>query len=180
VNPDWEESDELVSLSCALDAIRDDTVLVYGDLLFRTYILNNLTDWDAELLVVVDSAPLDAARGNKNDLAYCSAPDDRAMYQQKVSLEQVTSEAEWQGRKPDGRWIGLLRASGQGRQHLQEALEQLRAGPDFEHLTVPDLINRLIENGHAPQVQYIAGHWMDINNLEDLARAGDFAHGQSH
>jgi phosphoenolpyruvate phosphomutase len=180
VNPDWEQSDELVSLNCALDGLSEDTVLVYGDLLFRTYILNNLTDWDAELLVAVDSAPLDAARGNKNDLAFCSAADDRAMYQQKVSLERITSDPAWQGREPNGRWIGLLRASGRGRNYLLEALEQLRAGPDFENLGVPDLINRLIENGHAPQVQYIAGHWMDINNLDDLARAGEFAHGQSH
>jgi hypothetical protein len=27
--------------------------------------------------------------------------------------------------------------------------------------------------------QYISGHWMDINNLDDLQRAGDFAQGQS-
>ena len=45
--------------------------------------------------------------------------------------------------------------------------------------SMPDLINRLVENGHSPQVQYISGHWMDINNLDDLQRAGDFAHGQS-
>ena len=35
----------------------------------------------------------------------------------------------------------------------------------------------MIENGDAPQVQYISGHWMDINNIDDLSRAGDFAHG---
>ncbi len=85
VNDQWESSDELVSLNCALDSVSGDTVLIYGDLLFRTYILNNLMDWDADLLVVVDSSPLEQAMGNKNDLAYCSAPDDRAMYQQKVS-----------------------------------------------------------------------------------------------
>ena len=57
VNEQWADGGELASLACALDAIGDDTVLVYGDLLFRTYILNNLMDWDAELLVVVDSSP---------------------------------------------------------------------------------------------------------------------------
>jgi len=179
INDDWENSDELTSLSCALDALSGDTVLVYGDLLFRTYILNNLTDWDADLLVVVDSSPLDGVRGNKNDLAYCSAPDDRAMYQQKVSLDRISSDPGWGGRKPDGRWIGMLRARGEGRDLLLEALDQLRGGGRFHELTVPDLVNCLIDNGHAPQVQYISGHWMDINNLEDLARAGDFAHGQS-
>jgi len=178
VNADWESVSELGSLACAVDALTDDTVLLYGDLLFRTYILNNVMDWDADLLVVVDSSPLAEAVGNKNDLAWCSAPDDRAMYQQKVSLERISHEVKGQGRPPDGRWIGMLRARGPGRGHLQEALEQLRAEPGFEQMDVPDLVNRLVENGHTPQVQYISGHWMDINNLDDLQRAGEFAHGQ--
>jgi len=178
VNDAWESSDELVSLNCALEAVTDDTVLIYGDLLFRTYILNNLMDWDSELLVVVDSSPLDQARGNKNDLAFCSAPDDRAMYQQKVSLERISSDRDWDSRRPDGRWIGMLRASGEGRAHVLEALGQLRVEEGFEGMAVPHLINRLIDNGHVPQVQYISGHWMDINNLDDLQRAGDFAYQQ--
>jgi phosphoenolpyruvate phosphomutase len=179
VNEDWEKSSELTSLACALDAFSDETVLIYGDLLFRTYILNNLMDWDADLLVVVDSSPLEQAQGNSNDLAYCSSPDDRAMYQQKVSLDQVSGLDNWQARKADGRWIGMLRVRGEGRAHLVEALEQLRAEERFENCSVPELINRLVENGHAPQVQYISGHWMDINNLEDLQRAGDFAYGRN-
>jgi phosphoenolpyruvate phosphomutase len=179
VNEDWERGSELGSLACALEAVSQDTVVIYGDLLFRTYILNNLMDWDADLLVVVDSSPLDQAQGNKNDLAYCSAPDDRAMYQQKVTLERISNDAGWSGRRPDGRWIGMLRARGPGRAHLLEAAQQLQADADFGRLDVPDLVNRLIANGHAPQVQYVTGHWMDINNLEDLQRAGDFAHGQA-
>ena len=179
VNEDWESGSELGSLACALDALTDDTVLLYGDLLFRTYILNNLMDWEADLLAVVDSSPLDQAHGNKNDLAYCSGPDDRAMYQQKVTLEQISDDAAWSGRQPDGRWIGMLRARGPGRRQLLEAVEQLRADPGFGRMGVPDLVNRLIANGHAPQVQYVTGHWMDINNLEDLQRAGEFAHGQA-
>jgi len=179
VNEDWESSNELASLNCALDAVSEDTVLIYGDLLFRTYILNNLMDWDADLLVVVDSSPLDQAEGSANDLAWCSAPDDRAMYQQKVSLEFISSQGSWEGRKPDGRWIGMLRARAAGRDQLLEALEQLRSGGRFKDSGVPDLINRLVENGHPPQVQYISGHWMDINNLDDLQRAGDFTHRQS-
>jgi phosphoenolpyruvate phosphomutase len=178
VNSEWESSSELASLDCALEAISGDTVLIYGDLLFRSYILNNLLDWDAEILVVVDSSPLDQAQGNTNDLAWCSGSDDRAMYQQKVLLEQVSGEASWQGRPPDGRWIGMMRVRGGGREQLLQALTQLRESDNFRQLGMPDLINRLIENGNPPQVQYVSGHWMDINNLDDLQRAGDFAHGQ--
>lgn len=179
INKEWENSNELTSLACALDVFSEDTVLIYGDLLFRGYILNNLMDWDADLLVVVDSSPLDQALGNTNDLAFCSNPDDRAMYQQKVSLDQISSNHNWRGRVADGRWIGMLRARAEGRAHLIEAVEQLRRQERFNEFSVPELINCLVENGHAPQVQYISGHWMDINNLEDVQRAGDFAHGRS-
>ncbi|MEE8496211.1 MAG: hypothetical protein V3S21_06995, partial [Xanthomonadales bacterium] len=103
----------------------------------------------------------------------------RAMYQQKVSLEQISGLDHWQGRKADGRWIGMLRARGEGSAHLVEALEQLRGEGRFEQCSVPELINRLVENGHAPQVQYISGHWMDINSLQDLQRASDFSYGRN-
>jgi phosphoenolpyruvate phosphomutase len=174
-NERWESTGELVSLDCALDRLQEDTVLTYGDLLFRSYILHNLLDWDAELLVAVDSMVLAESTGNSHDLAYCSEPDDRAMFQQKVRLQRVTRDGTWQDRAPDGRWIGMLRIAGQGRRWVMEAMAALRERADFAELGLPDLLNRLIEDGHAPQVQYITGHWLDINDLDDLERAGAFA-----
>jgi phosphoenolpyruvate phosphomutase len=73
----------------------------------------------------------------------------------------------------------MLRISGEGRDHVLAAMEVLRARPDFNDLGLTDLVNQLIEQGHAPQVQYVSGHWMDINDLQDLQRAGDFAQGHS-
>jgi phosphoenolpyruvate phosphomutase len=177
INEGWADSDELASLALALDAFSGDTVVVYGDLLMRGYILSDLLERDSDLLVAVDSAPLDSAQGNTNDLAWCSAPDNRALYQQDVRIEQIGSDPEWHGRPPDGRWVGIMRARGEGRDHLLGALETLRDRPDFVDLGMPDLINELVAGGHAPRVQYISGHWMDINDVHDLARAGDFALG---
>jgi choline kinase len=177
LNEKWSDSGELSSLVCAIDAFGEDTILLYGDLLFRSYILTNLLEWDAPLIAVVDSAPLTDVQGNTNDLAYCDAADDRAMYQQRVSLQHVSPGLDWNGTKPSGRWIGVMRISGQGRQHVQSALRTLRLEPGFSGMGLPELMNQLIAHGHAPQVQYISGHWMDINNLEDLQRAGEFAQG---
>ena len=174
LNENWESTGELASLACAMDNFTSDTVIIYGDLLFRSYMLHNLLDWDAELLVAVDSSLLTNVVGNAYDLAYCSAPDNRAMYQQKVSLSQVTSESEFQGKQADGRWIGMMRVTGQGGEYLLSAMQTLRQEQDFDSLGVPDLLNQLIKDGHPPQVQYVNGHWMDINNLGDLYRAGAF------
>jgi phosphoenolpyruvate phosphomutase len=126
---------------------------------------------------VIDSSPLDQVQGNTNDLAYCNAADNRAMYQQKVLLEQISTELEWNGRTPNGRWIGMLRISGEGRSQVVTALQALQADSGFSRMGLPHLINQLVAQGNAPQVQYIAGHWMDLNNLDDLQRAGAFAQG---
>jgi len=176
VNENWESTGELASLACAMGKISSDTVLIYGDLLFRSYMLHNLLDWDAELLVAVDSSALSNVTGNAHDLAWCSTPDNRAMYQQKVSLDKVTPDTASQARQPDGRWIGMMRITGQGGEHLRLAMQTLNQRPDFDSLGLPDLLNQLVEDGHPPQVQYVNGHWMDINNLGDLERAGAFEH----
>jgi len=176
LNEDWETTGELASLACAMESFTTDTVIIYGDVLFRSYMLHNLLDWDAELLVAVDSSLLANVIGNTGDLAYCSAPDNRAMYQQKVTLDQVSAEPEIQGRQADGRWIGMLRVAGQGGEYLGSAMQTLRQEANFNTLGVPDLLNQLVKDGHPPQVQYVNGHWMDINNLADLERAGAFEH----
>ncbi len=178
INEDWETTGELASFGCAMEGFSEDTVIIYGDLLFRSYMLHNLLDWDAELLVAVDSSPLSHGTGNTNDLAYCTAPDNRAMYQQKVTLRRVTPDPKNQGRLPDGRWIGMMRVAGKGGQYLRAALKSLQQRQDFNSLGLPDLLNQLVEDGHAPQVQYVNGHWMDINNLGDLERAGAFENTQ--
>jgi len=176
LNEKWESTGELASLDCAMDSVTTDTVIIYGDLLFRSYMLHNLLDWEAELLVAVDSSVISNVVGNANDLAYCSAPDNRAMYQQKVTLDRVSPEMEFENRQPDGRWIGMMRVAGQGVEHLRSAMRILKKTHDFNTLGVPDLLNQLVADGHAPQVQYVNGHWMDINNLGDLYRAGTFEH----
>jgi len=179
VNEDWETTGELASLSRAIEGFSEDTVIIYGDLLFRSYMLHNLLDWDADLLVAVDSSSLSHITGNANDLAYCSAPDNRAMYQQRVTLKRITPDPENQGRLPDGRWIGMMRVAGNGGQQLRLAIEALQHRDDFNTLGIPDLLNQLVTDGHAPQVQYVNGHWMDINNLDDLERAGTFENSRS-
>ena len=68
----------------------------------------------------------------------------------------------------------MMRVAGQGAEYLRSAMASLKQRADFAELGIPDLLNQLVADGHAPQVQYVNGHWMDINNLGDLERAGTF------
>jgi phosphoenolpyruvate phosphomutase len=182
VNQDYDRSGELASLSYALGHFGEDTVISYGDLLFRRYLLRDLLDTEAEFTVVVDSSQ--AVPESPCDLAYADLPDERGVFGRDVSLRRVAHGAapklSADGKdKPSGRWIGLLRVRGAGRDKLLAALEGLRAQPDFNQLGLPDLLNALIEAGHRIKVLYVHGHWLDVNGIRDLQQAGDFAHAES-
>ncbi len=184
VNERYEHTGELASLACAIDAVESAVLISYGDLLFRSYVLRDLTESRADLAVVVDSQP-GAANRTVRDFAYCSRPDDRDLFGTPVLLTRVLSKSEPAGPvtplspPPQGRWIGVLNASARGLALIKAALAQLQERPDFDRLDMPELLNTLIAGGAAIEVLYVHGHWRGVNDLEDLQRAVDFAHGQS-
>jgi phosphoenolpyruvate phosphomutase len=96
---------------------------------------------------------------------------------EEADLERVSERADTLHGEPSGRWIGILRARGRGREQLLVALETLRSRRDFAQLGMPDLLNALIGAGHTIKVLYIHGHWINVNAAEDLIRGSDFAHG---
>jgi phosphoenolpyruvate phosphomutase len=188
VNQRHAETGELASLACAVEHLESDTVISYGDLLFRSYVLRDLVDAKADFSVVVDSLPTGAGNRTVRDFAYCSRGDDRGLFGTQVLLERVaggsaaaqaTPEPHASGEAAHGRWIGLLNVSRRGLVTLKAVLQELRARPDFDTLDMPALLNALIGAGAAIEVQYVHGHWRGVNDLDDLRRAVDFAHAQT-
>ncbi|HVS77206.1 MAG TPA: hypothetical protein VHE11_09740, partial [Steroidobacteraceae bacterium] len=163
----------------------------YGDLLFRSYVLRDLIESEAEFAVVVDSSPTDENNRTVRDFAYCSRRDDRGLFGTPVLLKHVSSaadtasaEAGAQGGESvvspaaHGRWIGMLKVSRAGLTRLKELVSELRGRADFDTLDVPHLLNELLARGASIEVQYVHGHWRGVNDLEDFRRAADFAHAQ--
>jgi phosphoenolpyruvate phosphomutase len=188
VNERYAETDELASLGCAAQSLESDTIISYGDILFRSYVLRDLVDSEADFTVVVDS--LGSAPGNHTirDLAYCSRGDDRGLFGTRVLLERVTSKADPNGgaRGPaelpapaQGQWIGLFKVGARGLARFKVVLDRLRARPDFDRLDLPAFLNELIADGAQIEVQYVHGHWRGVNDFDDLRQAVDFAHAQS-
>ena len=188
VNERYAETDELASLGCAAQSLESDTIISYGDILFRSYVLRDLVDSKADFTVVVDS--LGSAPGDRTvrDLAYCSRGDDRGLFGTRVLLERVTSKADPNAgardpaelpSAPQGQWIGLLKVGARGLARFKVVLERLRAGRDFDQLDMPAFLNELIADGAEIEVLYVHGHWRGVNDFDDLRQAVDFAHAQS-
>lgn len=171
INEAYATTGELTSLYAAREVFTDDMVIMYGDLLFRSYILRDLTENDAPLTVVVDSSSNQQTDLGTQDYAYCSERDDRSSWGQAVKLNKIASASNGDA---DGRWIGMLRATGEGLQWITAAMEALSKEATFDQLGIPGLLNRIIKDGHDVRVWYIHGHWLDVNSAEDLERAGSF------
>jgi phosphoenolpyruvate phosphomutase len=178
VNERYAETGELTSLACAVESLDSDTVIAYGDLLFRSYVLRDLVESKADFTVIVDSLMTGDSNLTVRDFAYCSRSDDRGLFGTPVLLERVTSAAD-EKRSPDGRWVGLLGISRAGLSKLKAMIATLRADPRFGELDLLALLNALVAAGAAIEVVYVHGHWRGVNDLDDLRQAVDFAHAQA-
>jgi len=188
LNERYAETGELASLACALNDMQSDTVVCYGDLLFRSYVLRDLLECEADFAVVVDSSAPGAINSTVRDFAFCSRSDDRDFFGSGALLQRVASlgddaagtPARTSGPPtPQGRWIGMLHVRRQALARLKSVMAVLRARPDFDSLDVPALLNALVADGATVQVVYVHGHWRSVNDLEELRHAVDFAHGQN-
>jgi len=176
-NADFENSGELASLNCAMHAISGDTVITYGDLLFRSYILDDLLSHRDEVVAVVDTRLPEDTSPDYRDLVWCTRDGSHQLFHEDVNLLKVSFGAEDETSLPCGRWIGMLRVCGHGVERLHAAMATLRQREDFDRLGLTDLINTLASGETPVKVLYIHGHWLDVNGMEDLGRATDFSYG---
>lgn len=165
---------ELASLACALDTGEGDTLVAFGDVLFRSYIAGLLTRDTADVAIAVDTRFADRGAGDRaSDFVRASpAASAHDFLDGDVYLER----AEFTTPTPAfaGEWIGLLKLSAQGLAWTREFVAARRDAPDFSGLQLIDLLNHFVASGRRVKVHYIQGHWTDVDSLVDLNLAQRF------
>ena len=172
-NDSYDSTGELFTLNTARDQLAGETIVSFGDILFRRYILSSLLDIQDDLAIAVDGAWTE--RPNRlgfQDLVETSASHSLDYTTEKVWLTKMAPAFE--GSEPNGEWIGLLKATAAGSKILAAALEELSLRDDFDSLHFYHLFNHLIAKGQKIRVLFISGHWLDVDNLDDLAKAQAF------
>jgi len=172
-NEDYENTGELSTLAHAADALEGEVVIAYGDILFRRYILGLLLDAASDITLIVDAAWREKTSRNGNeDYVRTTAPHSLQYSDEEIHLTEMSNKLDPEA--TDGEWIGLLKTSLRGSATLREALAELQQRDDFPTLQMSDLFNHLIAKGEPIRILYITGHWLDVDNLDDLARAQSF------
>jgi phosphoenolpyruvate phosphomutase len=172
-NDRFAETGEVYSLACARQQLDGETIVVYGDILFRRYILDGLLAADGDIVVAVDAlGALAGTRTTPRDLVAAERSfsgnylDDAPVHLRAVAQDLPAAER-------CGEWIGLARFTVQGAAWLREELDLIEAEGKLDGADMPMLITRLAAK-HPVLVHYITGHWLDVDTLEDLSNARNF------
>lgn len=173
-NSDFATTGELYSLSLALPKIQETTVISYGDILFRSFVLNELLEDKADITIVVD-ANLNRPTNYKGDFVKTTAPYSNSFLQSAKNTTLIETQfTELNPNSFQGEWIGLLKVNDKGARVIAETLKTMMKADNFMTKKIPDLLNELAKSGQKINVQYIDGHWMDIDHLSDLDKGQIF------
>jgi phosphoenolpyruvate phosphomutase len=168
-NDAYADTGEAASLACALPQLQGETTVVYGDVLFRRYILEELLDSAADITVVVDSAHTSAA--DPRDLVTATRRNTGRYHDDEQAL---LTGVEADPAQACGQWIGLMHLSASGAQLVRSELEAMRAEDALAQADLPALLLRISQH-HPIAIHYITGHWLDVDTTADLAEARNFS-----
>jgi len=176
-NEAYSDTGELMSLGRALDADSDDNsdlYVSYGDVIFKSYILDSLAEPDNEFVIVVDTEWRESVNsGRTADYVRCSEPHTRRAFYQEIVLEQAAENLPELERH--GEWMGFLKVSGSAMPRLRQAVTDMLAVPENRQAKMHDLLSELVSRGERIRVIFTTGHWLDVDSLEDVLAAGSFA-----
>jgi phosphoenolpyruvate phosphomutase len=175
-NHAYATTGEVASLACAIGHLRGDCLICYGDVLCRDFVLTLLLLAREPITVVVDARDHHTPERNHRrlkDWAVCSTPyNDDALDSRPVFLHRLLRTE--QPNDAQGEFVGLIKVNAEGAPIIRAEIESMQQDGSAERASLPDLLNRLLDRQLPVAVLYITGHWLDVNDVYDLASVRNF------
>ena len=189
-NDRYEDTGDLWSLFCAEHEMKGRCVLLYGDIIFDTAVLEKLLKSPADIALVVDLAWQDQQRRGtprlqlKPDLVTLQHPPfwtgsprfvmpDEDNVVKRIGQDLSPDEAH-------GEFVGLTMLSENGTELLKRTYREAgvtyankgfhEAGA-FSKASLTDMIQELIDQGHAVHCVPIYKGWMEVDSFEEYQKA---------
>lgn len=175
-NPEYTDTGELKSLDRALQAEPDDSrdlFISFGDVIFKRYVLDLLTEQADDFVIAADTEWKDSAnRGRATDYVRCSEPHSRNNFYSRIILEQAAEDIP--ENKIHGEWMGLLLVRAAALPRFRQMVDKMAAASKYRQAKLHHLLSELVRGGEQIRVVYTTGHWLDVDSLEDVVTAGRF------
>ena len=175
-NDRHEATGEAFTLGCAADKLTGETLITYGDVLFRQNVIDQLSMTKGDIVLAVDtlwreghSEPASRLR----DLVNCSAPFTTD-YLENASVSARAIGQDINPDDTDGEWIGVARLSEDGAATIRGELDKMKGDGTIGKASLIELFQRLLNRNVAIHILYITGQWLDVDNPADLKTASNF------
>ena len=176
-NPRYSETEQLASMMVARTKIFDDVLVIFGDIIFDSQILQQILASNDDIAIAID---LDWEK------SYNERPDnpkllaDKVLINQKkilqISAKETSLDIKNQG---VGEFLGIIKLSGNGSKIIikkYEELEKSHVGRfhdanSLEKAKLVDILQELIDSKIEISPITIGGKWCEIDTPKDLERA---------
>lgn len=189
-NDQYEQTGEVVSLFCAENEMKGRCLILYGDIMFETAVLEKLLKSPADISLVVDLAWYDQSQHGptaphiKPDLVSLQDPPGKSpLFRYMTPDEQhriVKIGQHIPHEQAHGEFIGLAMFSERGidafKQVYRDAQKTYQAKGFHEagsltKATFTDLVQELIDHGHAVNCVPTFKGWMEVDSFEEYQQA---------
>jgi phosphoenolpyruvate phosphomutase len=189
-NDRYESTGELFSVFCAENELKGRIIVLYGDIMFDQAVLEKLLKSPADIALVVDLAWLDEARRGAQpthvnpDLVSLAEPPGKSYLSRFVMPEGEHRVARIGQQLPHeqthGEFIGMAMFSEKGTQALRDcyrAAQEAYKSTGFHEsgslakASFTDMIQELIDRGHAVEAVPIFKGWMEVDSFEEYQKA---------
>jgi phosphoenolpyruvate phosphomutase len=172
-NDRYAETGEIASLACAEAALSGECLISYGDILFRSQMLDDLLRAKGDIVVVADArwdSPGHRAPDRVVDRVRCAHPFTGS-YLDEGPVRLAAIAPDLPDHETHGEFIGLVKLSGEGASQMRTEIARMRQDGSLETADLTELLSRLMARGLEISVLYITGHWLDVDDAFDLAKA---------
>tara|TARA_B110000014_G_C20119694_1_gene592806 strand:- start:1464 stop:2210 length:747 start_codon:yes stop_codon:yes gene_type:complete len=165
--------DQLGSLMCAKNSIVDDTLIIFGDIVFEESILEQILESNHDVVLAVDMN-WEKSYSNRTDNLFDDA--DKVKIQNGKASKIFKNFTKFDNKSDIGEFLGLMKLSGNGSKKFRECYEKLvlshsgkfHDAESLEKAKLIDLLQELLCQEIEINVIPITGKWCEIDTEQDL------------
>ena len=176
-NPRYSETEQLASMMVARTKVSDDVLIIFGDIIFDSQILQQILASKDDIAIAID---LDWEK------SYNERPDnpkslaDKVLINQKKILRISAKETSFDiENQTVGEFLGVIKLSANGSRIIIKKYEQLEKScvgkfhdaDSFKKAKLVDILQELIDSKIEIYPITISGKWCEIDTPMDLERA---------
>ena len=176
-NPKYSETEQLASMMVVRPKIFDDVLVIFGDIIFDSQILQQILASNDDISIAIDldwEKSYDARTDNPKSLA------DKVLINQKkilrISAKETSLDIE---NNTIGEFLGIIKLSAKGSRIIIKKYEELEKScvgkfhdaDSFEKAKLVDILQELIDSKIEISPITITGKWCEIDTPQDLEMA---------